>query len=355
MYGAIKDIESKGPRYCPSIDDKVYRFQDKDRHQLFLEPESRELNSIYLQGLSSSLPIDIQDKVIRSIPGLKNCEIIKYAYAIEYDSIDPLQLFASLETKLIKNLFSAGQINGTSGYEEAAGQGLMAGINAALKVDGKEPLILRRDEAYIGVLIDDLVTKGTKEPYRLLTSRAEHRLLLRHDNADIRLRKYGISVGLLSGTETKDYYNKVEATDELLKSLHETRFTPKSKINEILSSKLTGGISAYELLRRPEVKVSHLLNYIDGNYNWQVLDQVEISVKFEGYIQKATLKAERTAKLEMKQIPADINYNDVKNLALEAVQKLTEIQPKTIGQASRISGISPADIEMLLVHLKQRG
>ncbi len=267
MYGGIADIESTGPRYCPSIDDKVFRFQDKERHQLFLEPEARSLNTIYLQGLSSSLPVNIQDKVIRTIPGLENSEVVKYAYAIEYDALNPLQLNPSLETKLVKNLFTAGQINGTSGYEEAAGQGLIAGINAVRKIEGIKPLILRRDEAYIGVLIDDLVTKGTKEPYRLLTSRAEHRLLLRHDNADVRLRKYGIESNLLAEEEIEHFTNKVKEISELTSKLNEVRFTPKSDINEVLDSKLKGGISAYELLKRPKVKLKDILPYIDGNYN----------------------------------------------------------------------------------------
>lgn len=355
MYGGIEGIASTGPRYCPSIDDKVYKFSDKDRHQLFLEPESPELNTIYLQGFSSSMPLDVQDKMIRTLPGLENCEVIKYAYAIEYDAIVPTQLYPTLETKLIDGLFSAGQINGTSGYEEAAGQGLIAGINAGNKVLGKEPLVLRRDEAYIGVMIDDLVTKGTQEPYRLLTSRAEHRLLLRHDNADLRLREYGIKYNLLSDDEIKHFEDKLVKTNELLNILEQTRYTPKSKINDCLNVKLTSGISALELLKRPEVNLQMILDDLQLDFNWQIVEQLEVQVKFEGYISKAKEQAKKMLKLEEKNIPEDIDYDSVNNLALEAKQKLKKIKPMTIGQASRISGINPADIDMILFYLKNNG
>lgn len=357
MYsGLVKGI---GPRYCPSIEDKVVKFSDKPQHQIFLEPESKEMNTIYVQGFSTSMPHDIQEKMIRTLPGLENCEILKYAYAIEYDAIDPLQLWPSLETKIIKNLYTAGQINGTSGYEEAAGQGLIAGINATLKIKGKKPLILKRDEAYIGVMIDDLVTKGTKEPYRMLTSRAEYRLLIRHDNADERLYKYGYDCGLVKEAEYQRYQNKMKGIYDEIERLSTIRFTPKDNINELLesvgSSHLKEGISAKELITRPEINYEMILDYINApELSEEQRRRITILIKYAGYIEKAKRQAAKQIKMEEKQIPEDIDYTDIKNLALEAKQKLSQIRPLTIGQASRISGINPADISVLLIYLKQK-
>lgn len=348
-----------GPRYCPSIEDKIFKFSDKPQHQIFLEPESQFLNTVYVQGFSTSLPIEIQDKVIRTIPGLENCKIIKYAYAIEYDAIDPLDLKLSLETKILNNLFTAGQINGTSGYEEAAAQGLMAGINATLKIENKEPLILKRDEAYIGVMIDDLVTKGTDEPYRMLTSRAEYRLLLRHDNADQRLSKYGYDIGLLNKYNYNNFTNKMNLIENEIKRLSEIRFTPKHNINEMLtsigSSVLTEGISAKELIQRPEVTYNLIKPYIENvDLSIEIEKRITILIKYKGYIEKALRQAEKQKKLETKSIPTDIDYQCITNLSLEAKQKLEKIKPMTIGQASRIGGINPADISVLLIYLKYK-
>ena len=357
MYsGLVKGI---GPRYCPSIEDKVVKFSDKPQHQIFLEPESKEMNSIYVQGFSTSMPHDIQEQMIRTLPGLENCTILKYAYAIEYDAIDPLQLWPSLETKVIKNLFTAGQINGTSGYEEAAGQGLMAGINATLKVKNEAPLVLKRDEAYIGVMIDDLVTKGTKEPYRMLTSRAEYRLLIRHDNADERLYDYSHKIGLVKDKEYQRYQNKMKGIYDEIERLSTIRFTPKDDINEMLeqnnSSPLKEGVSAKELITRPEITYDMMLPYIDApELSDEQRRRITILIKYAGYIEKAKRQAQKQIKMEEKHIPEDIDYEDVKNLALEAKQKLSEIRPLTIGQASRISGINPADISVLLIYLKQK-
>ena len=349
MYSGA--VEGVGPRYCPSIEDKIVRFNDKPRHQIFLEPESKHIPEIYVQGFSSSLPRDVQERMIKTIPGLENCRIIKYAYAIEYDAIKPNQLWPSLETKLVKNLYSAGQINGTSGYEEAAGQGIMAGINAALRVQGKEPLILKRSEAYIGVLIDDLVTKGTLEPYRLLTSRAEYRLLLRHDNADMRLREYGHQVGLISDEKYQKFLNKKEAIAKEKERLATIKTTPKG----IPSSPLKDGITALELLKRPEITYTHIHNLIEEknvDIPEDVIEQVEIQVKYEGYINKALQQVEKLRKVEEKRIPDCIDYDDVPNLAIEAKQKLKDVRPLTIGQASRISGVNPADISILMVYIE---
>jgi len=304
------------------------------------------------------MPEYVQEKMIYSLPGLKNAKILKYAYAIEYDAIDSKQLKQSLETKLIEGLYTAGQINGTSGYEEAAGQGLIAGINAALKLEGKSPLILKRNESYIGVLIDDLVTKGVKDPYRLLTSRAEYRLLLRHDNADIRLREYGYQVGLIKEDKYKEFLKKKQDIEEVYKLLKEARITPKEDINnylkEIGSSELKDGISLYDLLKRPEISIDNLKHFIELNYNSEVLEQVEINVRYEGYIKKANKEAEKMLSLEKKLIPDDIDYDNIPNIASEAKQKLSEIRPTSIGQASRISGVNPADIGVLMVYLKRK-
>jgi len=358
MYSGI--VKGIGPRYCPSIEDKIVKFSDKPQHQIFLEPESKEMNTIYVQGFSTSMPHDIQEQMIRTIPGLQNCKILKYAYAIEYDAIDPLQLWPSLETKVIKNLFTAGQINGTSGYEEAAAQGLIAGLNAAKKLRGENPLILKRDEAYIGVMIDDLVTKGTKEPYRMLTSRAEYRLLLRHDNADERLRKYGYDAHLVKPEVYQIYLDKMERIHNEIERLETIRFTPKHEINNILetlgSTRLSEGISAKSLLQRPEMDYSKIKPYIgETSLTLEEEKRVTILIKYKGYIDKALRQVDKQKKMEEKQIPVDINYDAVLNLSLEAKQKLSQIRPLTIAQASRISGINPADISVLLIYLKQQG
>lgn len=355
MYsGLVKGI---GPRYCPSIEDKLVRFADKERHQIFLEPESESLNTTYIQGFSTSMPHDVQEDMLKSLPGLENCIIEKYAYAIEYDAIDPLQCKPTLENKKIENLYTAGQINGTSGYEEAAAQGLMAGINAVLKMDGKEPLILHRDEAYIGVMIDDLVTKGTKEPYRLLTSRAEYRLLLRHDNADRRLSTYGHEFGLISDERFSAFEEKEKNIQECKEYLKTVRFTPKSEINTYLGSieygTLKEGISALDLLKRPKVTLDGMKDYLEIKYDDEVLSQVEIEVKYEGYINKAKRDAAHLRQMERVSLPQDLEYNSIQHLSLEAKQKLSEIQPMTMGQASRISGVNPADIAVLAVYLEQ--
>ena len=354
MYGGY--AEGIGPRYCPSIEDKVVRFADKERHQLFLEPESLYYDDIYLQGFSTSMPEDVQELMVHSLPGLEHAKILKYAYAIEYDAINPLQLKPSLETKVINNLFTAGQINGTSGYEEAAGQGIIAGINAGLKLQGKEPLILKRNESYIGVLIDDLVTKGTKEPYRLLTSRAEYRLLLRHDNADIRLRDYGYQVGLISEEQHNRLLKKLSNIQTLLNYLKETRITPgtiPASLKEIVN--LNSGVSLYELLKRPEITLDLLIknNLVSNEYSDEVKEQVTFAVKYEGYIAKEEQEVEKLLKLEEKEIPEDIDYDKVKNLASEARIKLKQVHPRTIAQASRISGVNPVDISVLSIYLKK--
>ena len=357
MYGGLDDITGVGPRYCPSIEDKIVRFKDKEKHQLFLEPESLYYDDIYLQGFSTSMPKDVQEQMVHSLPGLENAIINKYAYAIEYDAIYPTQLKRSLETKIIENLFTAGQINGTSGYEEAACQGLIAGINASLKLENKEPLILKRNEAYIGVLIDDLVTKGVRDPYRLLTSRAEYRLLLRHDNADLRLREYGYQVGLIDNDKYQKLLDKKEKINELLNKLKMVKITPNS--NDILeklgSTPIKDGYSIYDLLKRPEITYEKLLtnNIIDFKYDIDIIEQVELNIKYEGYIKKAEKEAEKLISLENKKIPDDIDYNNIINLASEAKQKLSEIRPTSIGQAIRISGVNPADISILSIYLKK--
>ncbi len=352
-------VKGAGPRYCPSIEDKVVRFSDKPRHQIFLEPETESTDQIYVQGLSNSFPNEIQEKLLRSVIGLENAEIYKYAYAIEYDAINPTQLYPTLESKLVQGLYFAGQINGTSGYEEAAGQGLLAGINAGLKIKEQDPLILTRDQAYIGVLIDDLVTKGTKEPYRLLTSRAEYRLLLRHDNADERLTSLGKKVGLVTDDDYELFRKRLTIINQTIDQLKEIRLTPKTEINDYLnsinSSSLKDGISAYELLKRPEIKLEHI-EHLTSKFNIDdnIKTRVEINITYEGYIKKALEQARRMQKMEELKIPDTINYDDVKNLASEARLKLEQIRPKTIGQASRISGVNPADISLLIVYLKAK-
>ncbi len=363
MYGGM--VEGIGPRYCPSIEDKIVRFSDKERHQIFFEPESMELDQTYVQGFSTSMPIEIQDKMIHSLPGLESCEVIRYAYAIEYDAINPLNLYPSLETKLIKNLFTAGQINGTSGYEEAAAQGLMASINATLKLEGKEPFILDRSTAYIGVMIDDLVTKGTKEPYRLLTSRAEYRLLLRHDNADLRLREYGYELGLISDMQYKNLLlkkNNIKKIIELFKTL-KVRINKKNNdyLESIPSAILHESITAYNLLKRPEINYNNVLDCIEESkeldslleYNKdEIFEQVEIEIKYEGYIAKSLEEAVKMKAYETKIIPNNINYDEVSNIALEARDKFKKVNPQTIGQAMRISGVNPADIQILIVYVE---
>ena len=356
MYSGV--VSGVGPRYCPSIEDKLVRFSDKPRHQIFLEPESRSMDTIYVQGFSTSLPRDVQKQMINSLPGLEKAEIVNYGYAIEYDAIKPIQLWPPLETKLVAGLYSAGQINGTSGYEEAAGQGLMAGINAVLKLRNEDPLILGRDEAYIGVMIDDLVTKGTLEPYRLLTSRAEFRLLLRHDNADARLTEHGYRVGLVGPLQYERYAKKMDqiATEKM--RLAEIRVTPKAAVNLYLesveSAPLKDGIAVLDLLKRPEITYRDVLAILGEEQvvTDEVAEQVEVTVKYAGYIAKAVQQAKKMKKMDERKIPADIDYEQVPNLALEARGKLRDVKPLTIGQASRISGVNPADISILMVFLE---
>ena len=355
MYGGY--ATGVGPRYCPSIEDKIVRFADKERHQLFLEPESLYYDDWYLQGFSTSMPEDVQEKMVHSLHGLENAVITKYAYAIEYDAIDPLQIKPSLENKVLENLFTAGQINGTSGYEEAAGQGIIAGINAVLKVDNKEPLILKRSDAYIGVLIDDLVTKGTIEPYRMLTSRAEFRLILRHDNADLRLRHYAHDIGTINEEQYNRLIEKEEKIKELTKYLQENTLHLTEDVIKVFESNninvpLTG-LNYYDLLKRPEITLKFIENFIEINYSSEVKEQVEINAKYDGYIKKAYKEIEKLSRLEEKQIPDDIDYQKVTNLASEARQKLEKIRPKTIAQASRISGVNPVDISVLTIYLKK--
>ena len=357
MYGALKDIEGIGPRYCPSIEDKIVRFQDKERHQLFIEPESRYYDDMYLQGFSTSMPKEVQEKMVHSLPGMENAKIVKYGYAIEYDAIYPTQLEATLETKRIQNLFTAGQINGTSGYEEAACQGLMAGINASLKLEKKEPLILKRNEAYIGVLIDDLITKGIRDPYRLLTSRAEYRLLLRSDNADLRLRDYGYKIGLIDQKQEDKLQEKKKKIEDCFHFMETTKIKVTSEIKKELEQKginlSLGTYSLLQLLKRPEISIQHLEEYISIPFDESIKEQVWIHLKYEGYIKKAQKEAEKMLKLEKKQIPKDIDYQKIKNIASEARQKLEEVRPSTIAQAIRISGVNPSDISILSIYLKK--
>ena len=341
MYGGFYEKLGTGPRYCPSIEDKVVRFADKERHQLFLEPESKYYDDIYLQGFSTSMPYDVQEEMVHSLPGLEHAKILRYAYAIEYDAIDSRDLKPSLETKIIDGLFTAGQINGTSGYEEAAGQGLIAGINAGLKLEGKDPLILGRDESYIGVLIDDLVTKGVKDPYRLLTSRAEYRLLLRHDNADIRLRTHGYEVGLISDEQYNRLKEKEKNIDLIIEELKNIKIKDEKNI------------TAYDYLKRTEVSIDDVKDKLSKEYDELELEQAEIMIKYEGYIRKTRKEAEKMKKLENKKIPKDIDYDKVPNLASEARIKLKEVRPESFGQALRISGVNPSDVSILSVYMKR--
>ncbi|KRL38282.1 tRNA uridine-5-carboxymethylaminomethyl(34) synthesis enzyme MnmG [Liquorilactobacillus uvarum] len=353
-------IEGVGPRYCPSIEDKIVRFADKPRHQLFIEPEGRNTDEYYLQGLSTSMPEEIQQKMVHSIKGLENAEMMRPGYAIEYDIVSPYQLRATLETKLISGLYTAGQTNGTSGYEEAAGQGMLAGINAGCHALGKEEIVLKRSDAYIGVMVDDLVTKGTNEPYRLLTSRAEYRLILRHDNADLRLTELGHKLGLISDQRYEAFETKKAAIEAEKKRLGEFRIKPNDEVNTFLAVKgdapLKDGVLANEFLRRPEVKYTDLLKFIpapERPLDRRVIEQVEIQIKYDGYIKKAYQKVEKLKRMEAKKIPDRIDYDAIEGLATEAQQKLKKIQPATLAQASRISGVNPADLSILAIYIEQ--
>lgn len=361
MYSGI--VEGVGPRYCPSIEDKIVRFSDKDKHQIFLEPETADFSQTYIQGFSTSMPKEVQELMVKSLPGFSNAEILKYAYAIEYDAIDPLELYPSLESKRLPGIYFAGQINGTSGYEEAASQGLIAGINASLSLRGLEPLVLRRDEAYIGVLIDDLVTKGISDPYRMMTSRAEHRLLLRHDNADQRLLNYGHKIGLIADNIYDRYLKKMELLTNEKKRLDSLKITPSDRVNHYLesigTSGLKDGIKASELMKRPEVTYKDILVLVDESPNplfFEAYDalatQIDIEVKYQGYIEKAYKEASKILKLENYKIPQTIDYKQIHNLASEAKEKLSKIKPLTLSQAQRVSGVNPSDIAILLVYLE---
>lgn len=355
MYGGF--VRGVGPRYCPSIEDKVIRFHDKERHQLFLEPESKFYDDIYLQGFSTSMPYEVQEEMVHSLAGLEHAKILKYAYAIEYDAIDPLEMKKNLENKILENLFTAGQINGTSGYEEAAAQGLMAGVNACLKTEGKEPFILGRNEAYIGVLIDDLATKGTKEPYRMLTSRAEYRLLLRHDNADRRLRSYGYNLGLVNEEKYEKFQKKLKDINKLKEYLLMNKVTTNENdlLERLGTSKINDGIKLYDLLKRPEITLHKLIEVgkVPNIYGKEVIEQVEIEIKYDGYIMKEVNEIKKMQGMENTKIPNNIDYDKVINLASEAKDKLKKVMPMSLGQASRISGVNPSDIAMLSIYLKK--
>lgn len=352
-------VEGVGARYCPSIEDKIVRFADKERHQIFLEPEGLNTEEVYVQGLSSSLPEEVQQEVLHSVAGLENAEMMRVGYAIEYDVVSPYQLRPTLETMPIENLYTAGQTNGTSGYEEAASQGLIAGINAALKIQGKEPLVLKRSDAYIGVMIDDLVTKGTNEPYRLLTSRAEYRLILRHDNADLRLTEMGHQIGLVKEEQYERYLSKKAAVEQEIARLQTIRVKPTPQVQAFLEEKgmalLKDGVLANEFLRRPELSYHELVQFIPTNdaLTNKEIEQVEIQIKYEGYIKKAMEKVEKLKRMEAKRIPENIDYSAINGLATEARQKLEKIQPETLAQASRISGVNPADLSILMVYIEQ--
>jgi len=352
-------IEGTGARYCPSIEDKIVRFADKPTHQIFLEPEGKDTAEYYVQGLSTSMPEEVQLKIVRSVPGLENAEMMRSGYAIEYDAVVPTQLWPSLETKVVPGLFTAGQINGTSGYEEASAQGVMAGINAARKVQGKEPIVIERSQGYIGVLIDDLVTKGTNEPYRLLTSRAEYRLLLRHDNADLRLTPIGYEIGLIPEARYEKFTHKKQMVEQELERLKATKIRPDEHVQELLTSlgstPLQNTVDAFSLLRRPEITyalIEQLSGEVVEGLNDEMKEQVEIQIKYAGYIEKQLLQVERLSKMEKKRIPEDIDYSDIHGLASEGRQKLSIVRPISIGQASRIGGVTPADISILLVYLE---
>lgn len=355
LYSGL--IVGIGPRYCPSVEDKIVKFRDKDRHQIFLEPERKNGNEIYVGGFSTTMPEELQEQLIHSMAGLHHAKITKYGYAIEYDAIDSTELKMSLESKKIKGLYSAGQINGTSGYEEAAAQGLIAGINASLSLEDKEPLILKRNEAYIGVLIDDLINKGITEPYRLLTSRAEYRLLLRHDNADIRLTEKGRQVGLINDEKYQIFANKLNQIKELKKHLEESKIEATPENNKYLesksSAKIVGKTPALELLKRPELNIKDIEELLKEKYDSLISEQIEINTKYAGYIAKTEAEVEKMLNLEKKKIPENIDYSKVRNIATEARQKLDQVRPLTIGQATRISGVNPSDITMLLVYLKK--
>ena len=357
MYSGM--IKGTGPRYCPSIEDKIVRFNDKPRHQIFLEPEGRNTREVYVQGLSTSLPEHVQRKLLASIPGLENAEMMRAGYAIEYDAMVPTQLWPTLETKKVKNLYTAGQINGTSGYEEAAAQGLMAGINAALRVLNKEEKVLSRSDAYIGVLIDDLVTKGTNEPYRLLTSRAEYRLLLRHDNADLRLLEIGYNIGLVPEERYNKFLEKKKRIEDELRRLRSIIIKPNEETQEVVrnagGSELKDGIRASDLLKRTEMNYDLVAQLVPGEVQLseEEKEQIEIQVKYEGYIDKSLQQVDKLKKMENKKIPDQIDYNAISGLATEAKQKLMQVRPLSIAQASRISGVNPADISILLIYIEQ--